>query len=147
MEYLIRKMRPSDLACVYALECKSFNDPWTVKQFEYEISENPISHQFVIEINQVVIGFIVFWITFNSSTICKIAINKEFQKEGFGTSLLSTMFSVLNENAVETVTLEVNVNNTNAIKFYTKNGFSTVTIKKQYYVDGSDAYYMVKVLL
>ena len=146
-EFVIRKMKPTDLINVHSLETESFNDPWTMKQFEYEISENPISHQFVVEVDDVLVGFIVFWITFNSSTICKIAIKKEFRNEGLGSALLTTMFSVLEENEVETVTLEVNTKNEEAIKFYTKCGFNTVTINKQYYVDGSDAYYMVRILI
>ena len=42
------------------------------------------------------------------------------------------------------ITLEVRVSNEPAINLYKKRGFSTVCVKKGYYKDGEDAYYMMK---
>ena len=146
-EFIIRKMRTEDIIRVQSLEEQVFNDPWTVQQFEYEIGENPISVQYVLEINSAIRGYIVFWVTFDSSTICKIAIDEAYRKEGLGSSLLETMFDELENLQVETSTLEVRVDNEAAITFYTKHGYSVVTVKAQYYHDGTDAYYMVRVLI
>lgn len=40
------------------------------------------------------------------------------------------------------VTLKVNICNNIAIILYKNNGFKTISIKKNYYHDGSDALYM-----
>ena len=48
----------------------------------------------------------------------------------------------LKNNMVENFSLEVNVNNKVAIKFYLKNGFEIKTVRSNYYKD-SDAYLMV----
>ena len=146
-EYIIRKMRISDIMDVQELESSVFNDPWTVEQFKYEFEENPISTQYVLEINGVIYGFIVFWVTFNSSTICKIAVVEEARNNGVGSILFETMLDDLTEMEVETITLEVRTDNESAIEFYENRGFSKVTTKPQYYADGTDAYYMVKVLI
>ena len=44
---------------------------------------------------------------------------------------------------VTNITLEVNVNNTNAIKLYQKNGFKIVSRRENYY-NGTDGYLMLK---
>ena len=44
-------------------------------------------------------------------------------------------------------TLEVRISNDKAISFYIKNGFEKVLVKKAYYSDGEDAFYMVKGVL
>ena len=48
----------------------------------------------------------------------------------------------LKNNMVENFSLEVNVNNKDAIKLYLKNGFEIKTVRSNYYKD-SDAYLMV----
>ena len=47
---------------------------------------------------------------------------------------------------VSTITLEVNVNNFSAIKFYEKNEYKKINIRKHYY-GNDDAYLMLKELV
>ena len=51
--------------------------------------------------------------------------------------------SKLEKENISSISLEVNVLNKEAIKFYLKNGFKIVSTRKKYYGD-SDGYLMVK---
>ncbi len=115
-----------------------------LKDLEYEVNENPVSKILVIKDNSKIVGYLDYWITFDSSTIFKIIIKKEYRAQGLASSLLERMFEDLKENEVLFSTLEVRISNENAIKLYKKFGYEKITIKEKYYKDGEDAIYMVR---
>ena len=147
MSFILRKMNLKDIPTVMAIEDNLFDDPWTASQYKYEIVENPISKQLVTTYKDVVIGFLVYWITFDSSTICKIATIKDYQHQGVAQKLLDKMFATLVDENVITSTLEVRISNTAAISFYKKNEYELVTTKDQYYANGESAYYMMRMII
>ena len=53
-------------------------------------------------------------------------------------------FKEMKENEVFSITLEVRVSNIKAQRLYEKLGFKNTLLKKSYYSDGEDAFYMVK---
>lgn len=142
----IRNMNTFDVDAVFALGMNSFMENWSRDQYLYEVEENPVSRQLVATSDGEVIGFLVYWITFSSSTVCQIAVKKEFQNRGIASKLLNEMEKELKKEEVETITLEVKVNNLPAIALYKKDKYEAITIKKGYYSDGTDALYMMKVL-
>lgn len=115
-----------------------------LKDLEYEVNENPVSKILVIKDDSKIVGYLDYWITFDSSTIFKIIIKKEYRAQGLASLLLERMFEDLKENEVLFSTLEVRVSNENAIKLYKKFGYEKITIKEKYYKDGEDAIYMVR---
>ncbi len=143
---LIRKATIDDIDEIYSMETL-FLKPYTREQVRYEIEENPTSMVLLAvkdDNPKFVYGFIDFWITFDSATICQIAVKKEHQKQGVASMLLNESYKILKANDVIFYTLEVRENNTNAINLYLKHGFSKVTIKEQYYENGENAIYMLK---
>lgn len=114
------------------------------KDLEYELNENPVSKILVIKENNQILGYLDYWITFDSSTIFKIIIKKEFRSKGYASILLNTCIEDLKKNEVLYLTLEVRKSNENAIKLYKKFNFKEITIKEKYYNDGEDAIYMVR---
>ena len=150
MSYKIRPLEKKDLDRVFEIEKECFVDPWKLTDLEYELSENPVNKFLVLEVNNNIVGFIDFMITFNSATISQIAITKEYRKQGFGKLLLEEMencFPKEGEDIVENVTLEVRSSNARAISLYQKNGYEVIVKKPHYYSDGEDAIYMVKRLM
>lgn len=142
-----RKMTPEDIVEVFMLEYSLFPTPWLITQYDYELRENPVSFPYVAIKEGKIIGFIIFWITFNSSTLCKIGVQEDYQHQGIGKAMMALMYQDLKAHEVETATLEVRVDNFNAIDFYLKEGYQKVSIKEHYYEDGCDAIYMMKVLI
>ena len=142
---LIRKATIDDIDEICSMETL-FVKPYTKEQVRYEIVENPTSNILlaVDDDLKLVYGFIDFWITFDSATICQIAVKKEYQNQGVASMLLNESYKILKANDVIFYTLEVREHNTNAINLYLKHGFTKVTIKEQYYENGENAIYMLK---
>ena len=148
MKTNIRKAKISDLEAIKEIEDESFINPFTKEDLLYEISQNPVSNFLVLEKDGLVVGFIDYWVTFDSATIDQIAVKKSERNQGFAKILLEKSVNDLKElGEVSFLTLEVRTSNEPAINLYKSFGFQKVTIKEKYYDDGEDAIYMIKGLV
>lgn len=148
MKTNIRKAKISDLEAIKEIEDESFINPFTKEDLLYEISQNPVSNFLVLEKDGLVVGFIDYWVTFDSATIDQIAVKKSERNQGFAKILLEKSINDLKElGEVSFLTLEVRTSNEPAINLYKSFGYQKVTIKEKYYDDGEDAIYMVKGLV
>ena len=148
MKTNIRKAKISDLEAIKEIEDESFINPFAKEDLLYEISQNPVSNFLVLEKDDLVVGFIDYWVTFDSATIDQIAVKKSERDQGFAKILLEKSINDLKElGEVSFFTLEVRASNEPAINLYKSFGFQKVTIKEKYYDDGEDAIYMVKGLV
>ena len=144
----IRKAKISDLEAIKEIEDESFINPFTKEDLLYEISQNPVSNFLVLEKDGLVVGFIDYWVTFDSATIDQIAVKKSERNQGFAKILLEKSINDLKElGEVSFFTLEVRASNEPAINLYKSFDFQKVTIKEKYYDDGEDAIYMIKGLV
>lgn len=145
MPIIIRKMSINDIDEVMLIENESFASPWTKESLLNELLHNEFSVILVAIIDDIIVGFLNFWITFSSATICQIATKKEYRNRGVAQKLLDEMYAILLTNEdVETITLEVRKTNIAAHSLYIKNLFKDVVVKPHYYSDGEDAIYMCK---
>ena len=147
--YRIRAMRNEDILAVTSIEMGAFSEPWPEKEIRYELHENPVSKLYVATIDNEVVGYLDFMITFDSATINRVAVDAEYRQKGIGQALLDKMIDVCHKqkDAVEFITLEVRPSNTAAQALYLKNGWKQVTVKKGYYSNGEDAIYMIRSIL
>ena len=76
-----------------------------------------------------------------------MVIDKNYQHHGFGQALFSQMEEEAKINNCNNIMLEVKENNNQAIKFYLKQGYEQISIRKNYYQDHSNALIMKKVIL
>lgn len=143
---IIRPVEEKDLKDIIEIEEDNFIDCWTLKQYDYDLNANEFAFLFAVIHEDELIGYVDFWITFDQATINKIAIKKGYQKRGIGLILLEDTLSRIQSVEVNIITLEVRVSNLKAISLYQKVGFKICVIKKNYYDDGEDAYYMIKEL-
>ena len=142
MEY--RLATEKDVERLVEIEKMYFPNPWTKSQFLYEINENEFSTILVAEDDGLIVGFLVYWILFDSAQICNVCVIDKYRKKGIASILFDLAEEEFAKNECFSVTLEVRVSNDPAINLYTKRGFSKVCVKKGYYQDGEDAYYMMK---
>ena len=143
--FTVRPMEESDLEVVMYLENTCFIAPWGLKELTYEINDNPVSNLWVIESSSYgVVGFVDYWITFDSATICQICVNPVFRKRGLGAQMMNEVIKDCKANKVRNITLEVREHNESATRLYEKFGFKKILIKEQYYTNGDNAIYMVK---
>lgn len=143
--FSVRPMEESDLDIIMYLENTCFIAPWGLKELLYEVNDNPVSNLWVIESSMHgVAGFVNYWITFDSATICQICVNPVFRNRGLGSQMMNEVIKDCRANKVRNITLEVREHNDAAIKLYEKFGFKKVLIKESYYTNGDNAVYMIK---
>ena len=145
----IHKSKESELQAIAMLEAACFHDPWPLEQVVYEWKENPTANLYSAVIDDEVVGYIDFFITFDSASIARLCVANEYRRNGIAKALIDKMVEVCKkqEEPVDNITLEVRESNEAAIKLYEKNGFEYITRKKMYYSDGEDAIYMVRCII
>lgn len=116
----------------------------SLENLNYEVNENPVSNIIVYKIDDSIVGYLDYWITFDSSTIFKIIVKKEYRNKSIASKLLEYSINHLKKENVLYLTLEVRKSNLSAINLYHKFNFEDVVIKEKYYKDGEDAIYMVR---
>ena len=144
----IRKMEKRDLPAVMEIENLCFIAPWKEENLLAEM-ENQYANIWVIElsadgVNKQVVGFSDYWQTFDSATICQIAIHPGIRRRQLGSALMDEIINDCYAKRVQNITLEVRKSNQIAINFYKKHGFKETLTKPNYYSNGEDAIYMMR---
>lgn len=112
---------------------------------EYLFKEEPYRYCFVYEENNNILGFITFDLLQDRSEILDIIVHINHRKQGIGQKLLDSSLNTMLKNNIKSISLEVKVNNKEAISFYKKNNFEITTTRKQYYESKTvDAYLMYR---
>lgn len=82
----------------------------------------------------------------NKGHLVSIAVNKNYRRMGIASSLLLKSMPQIKKFKITEYVLEVRVSNYPAINLYENFNFKNDGIKKKYYRDGENAYYMVNVI-
>lgn len=140
----IRDLMESDINKVMEIEDLCFVAPWKKEDILRELKENKFATLLVATVNEEVVGYVDFWVTFDSATICQIAVHPNYQRQHIGSLLLEEVLKECYAKKVLTITLEVRESNSKGINFYTKHGFNQFLVKPNYYSNGENAIYMMK---
>lgn len=144
---MISEMQLDDVKEVVRIENDNFTLPYEEKQYLYEIEDNLCAQLYVVKEDDVIIGYIDFWITFESCQLCKIAVDKNYQGKGYGKQLMEFMFDKV-KHECETIFLEVRESNQRARIFYEGFDFWEINVRKNYYSDPiEDGIIMGKILV
>ena len=112
---------------------------------EYKDDYNPIINDYTkiyaYKIDYKYVSFIVAQILYENAEIIDVFTLEEYRRRGIAKEL---MHKIIDDEQVKNITLEVNINNKNAILMYNSLGFKEATIRKGYY-NGEDALLMLKV--
>ncbi|QKF94607.1 acetyltransferase GNAT [Fadolivirus algeromassiliense] len=107
----------------------------------------------VAEENNKLIGYIIGQINPKEENyhIMSIGIDLDYRNKGIGTMLINNVIELL-KSQLNNITLYVHTENINAVKFYEKNGFTTIETLINYYEGNlksksQDAYKMRKIIL
>ena len=140
---MIEVMKKSDLDEIVEIEKEAFTRPWTKDYFIHEIDENEFSELYVYRVDDQIIGYADLWYMFENCDLSKIAIRKDCRHQGYGDKLLKEAMEIARKKDAEFMHLEVNVNNSDAIRLYQRNDFQVVRTREKYYDNRDDAYDMV----
>lgn len=142
----IRRANESDLTAVMAIENLSFSTPWTAGFFTHELY-NPVSNFYILEIQDKLAGYVIFWIFKEEAHIANVAVHPEYRHKGYGEQLLNWVIHFCRRKGVEKISLEVNEINDTALQLYTKTGFTQVGRRVKYYENRYDALLLTKILM
>ncbi|MCC7552912.1 MAG: ribosomal protein S18-alanine N-acetyltransferase [Methanobacteriaceae archaeon] len=143
---IIREFTPKDLKRVYEIESMSFDQSYGINMFKklYDIGTGFL----VAEKERYVVGYIVFWIKEEGlGHIISIAVDKNYRNLKIATLLLNQAIEVFKKANIFKISLEVNVNNKEAINFYKKFNFKIDREVPGYYNNNEAAlvmYYNLK---
>lgn len=93
---------------------------------------------FIITHEEEFLGYIIFSITDDFTDIYKIFIRESDRNKGYATKLIEYVYNLARRYNSKKLMIEVRSENSVAIKFYEKNGFSNISIRKLYYKDPID---------
>lgn len=142
---MITDVEEKDLAALAEMEKRCFTSFWNYEQFLYEYRENPFAHIKLLKEQDVLIGYMDYWITFECCQLNKIAIMETYRHQGHAKEMMEELIQSAEAANCETIMLEVRSSNIAAQQLYRKFGFIEMNIRKGYYTDnGEDAVIMAK---
>lgn len=130
---MIRKALVSDLETIVSLEEVTFGQSLGYSFLKQELLENDFSRIYVLEENQMIIGYISYRVVDDKAELLNFLIKAEYQTQGHGKNLFDFVINELKAEDVKTLILEVRISNLRAINFYEKYGFIEVLTIKNYY--------------
>ncbi|EEQ09719.1 Ribosomal-protein-alanine acetyltransferase [Yersinia mollaretii ATCC 43969] len=86
-----------------------------------------------MSVEQKMVGFAITQIVLDEATLFNIAIDPQYQRQGYGRLLLEHLIAELETRNIVTLWLEVRASNAGAIALYESLGFSEVSVRRNYY--------------
>lgn len=124
-----------DIAAICGVEERCGLNVWSVQSYRNIIqsAESTFQVAWSREEPPRVVGFYLACAQDEEAQILKLAVEPERQREGIGGRLLLVGLQDALVRGCRRCFLEVRAGNERAIRFYRKNGFETVALRKNYY--------------
>ncbi|MHA1311204.1 MAG: ribosomal protein S18-alanine N-acetyltransferase [Candidatus Helarchaeota archaeon] len=138
----VREIKLSDLTIIKNIEDICFKEPYSTRILEFFIKNN-FYPSVLIENRETIVGYAIGLLKFNNyAHVVSIAVHPNYRNLGNGSKLLKSLIEIFKKNNKSRVQLEVRVSNEPAIKLYKKFNFKIIGIKKEYYINKENAYFM-----
>ena len=131
------EINSKDSKSCYELDMKSIKH-WNQKQWKNELEKDYIT-AIGLHLNRSILGVCVFHKIYDELEIRYISIDPSYKRRGLGKKLIYKILEECKNENIKRIFLEVSLKNEPACSFYDYFGFQTVSIRKKYYKDGSDA--------
>ena len=132
MDIKISQMNLSDFNNIKDILTTEFDDFWSKNILNDELL-NPNSKYIVAKLENEIVGFAGLKIIFDEADIMNIVVKKSYRKNGIGSLLLKNLINIANNLNLNTLILEVNEKNLNAIHLYESFSFEKIGTRKNYY--------------
>ena len=143
-ECVIERMTLKDVPEVQRIESETFARPWSLQDFEREMTANPCARYLVARVGGAIVAYAGIWVILDESHITNIAVAEAFRGRGIGRSITGAILQYAANLGARYATLEVRAGNIKARSLYESFGFIRVGVRKRYYEDnGEDALIMV----
>ncbi len=141
----VRRARLEDLKRVCELEVLCFKNPYPPQLLAMYLALYPELF-LVAEENGEVVGYVCGVVRSDGyGHVVSLCVHPSFRRRGIGEALMLSIEDVFRRVfGVCRYRLEVRVSNSPAIKLYRKLGYEVSAVLRSYYLDGEDAYLMIK---
>ena len=126
-----RRMEERDLDIVATIEATVHMHPWTRGNFSDSVEAG--YHCWVAERQRRVVGYGVILVAADEAHLLNLSVAAAWQRRGIGTELTRFFVKLARDYGAEKIFLEVRPSNTPAIALYTRNGFSEIGRRRDYY--------------
>jgi len=130
------KLTPVEIPSVLSIEEQNSDYPWSQGQFTTSI-ENSKNLCYCLSLNGKTIGYLIAMLAGDTADILNIGIDPDFKRQGYGTALLNHLIEELRKRHIGEILLEVRAGNKSAIRFYKRQGFEEISVRKNYYMKNS----------
>ena len=142
---MIIELSETDNDLINQLE-DSFKEYFKNNSINDDFKQNIFSKYFIYKEKSNIIGFVNYYDLYDRYEIAYIEVNKDFRNQKIGSKMIEYLINKGIEENIINITLEVNMQNINAIKLYTKYDFKNVAVRKRYY-NGIDGYLMERKMM
>lgn len=143
--FSLRPASEEDLVQILNIERQAYPLPWKNEAFVDELTK-PFSKFLVYtddETDEVITAYIIYWLMFDECHILNVTVGLEWRGLGIAQKLVRQAMQDAIKKDMKRVFLEVRKSNHAAITMYQKLGFFIDHVKKSFYADGEDAFFMV----
>ena len=130
------KLSSNEIDSIVFIERQNSENPWSKTQL-LESIQNPTNLCYSFSIDSHVLGFLIAMPAVDTADILNISINADYQRKGYGKGLLNLLIEDLKNREIRQIILEVRESNQIAISFNLKQGFEKISVRKNYYMNGS----------
>lgn len=128
---------------VFEIERASIDEPWSLNQIQGLVGDKNVVARIGVVENKVVCYY-SFYNICDEGNINNLAVLESFRGKGMGSLLMDDMIKRAKDMNINSLTLEVNVNNRIAISLYQKLGFEIEGKRVKFYGGKDDALIMWK---
>ena len=138
MTYPIRPVSEFDLQQIRHINDTTQSFPWSANALLSEFQQNDPHSCVALDAGGAVVGYVFTRSVGDEIEVISLGVGLSWKRKGVGRSLITYVRAKLATNST-TIFLEVSALNVPALSLYESQGFQTVSIRKKYYPDGSDA--------
>ena len=120
---MIRELNKKEYAVILDL-AKNIKPNFTINDFSLN------SIVIVYELDSKIVGFLEYYINYETIELLNIAVDINYRNKGIGTNMISYLTKI---SGIDRIMLEVRESNKEALALYNKLGFSIVRTIKNYY--------------
>jgi [ribosomal protein S18]-alanine N-acetyltransferase len=143
----VRPLTTARLDEVLAIEQASFTDPWSREMFRSELEVGGGTYARLAEREGALVGYLCAVLVEDEAHVGNLAVHPGERRQGVAQALLDDLVEAARKRGAKRVTLEVRESNEGARKFYYRNKFIDIAIRKNYYRKPvEDAIVMMRIL-
>jgi [ribosomal protein S18]-alanine N-acetyltransferase len=134
---LPRVLAKADIPDLVSLEKLCFSVPWSAKQYETVLGNEPF-HVFGIRHDAELVGYLTLFAADWEMEILNIAVNPAHRRRGHARRMLDHVLHLCRKMGIKRGYLEVRRSNVPAQNLYAASGFKEVGVRKRYYPDNRE---------